>query len=148
MRPHLECIAQFLAPQDKKDVGLLEWFQQKATKMIKGLWQVKYQEKLRRLGLFSLEKFQSGSYQCCINTWWNGVKLKRVKGKRYSLLTFEDPTFRSQMAVLLPYKIPNLHVTLVHSLHIFHLESCWLKALSEIQYQCPSLSGLWVETMQ
>ena len=55
LRPHLKYRVQISGPHHKKDVGLLKQVQRRAMKMTKALEHLPY-EKLRELGLFSLEK--------------------------------------------------------------------------------------------
>jgi len=56
VRPHLESCIKLWSPQHRKDMELLKQAQRRATTMIRGMQHLSCGERLRELGLFSLEK--------------------------------------------------------------------------------------------
>ncbi|KAK4827026.1 hypothetical protein QYF61_013160 [Mycteria americana] len=90
VRPRLEYCIRLWSPQHKKDMDLLEQVQRRATKMIRGLEHLSCEDRLRELGLFSLEKrtafqYLKGAYKKAGEGLFTRVRSSRTRGNDFKL---------------------------------------------------------------
>jgi len=97
VRPHLESCVQFWSPQHRKHMDLLERVQRRATKMIQGMEHLSCEDRLRELGLFSLEKkrpradliasfqYLKGAYRKDGNKFFSRASCARRRGNGFKL---------------------------------------------------------------
>ena len=96
VRPHLEYCVQFWAPQFQKDIDKLECVQRRATRMVEGLESMTYGERLRELGMHSLEQRRAREDMIAVFNYVKGnhveeganmftAALKRTRGTGFKL---------------------------------------------------------------
>ena len=88
VRPHLEYCIQAWSPYLRKDIDMLEKIQRRAIKLIPGLRDLRYEERLKECGLTTLETRRLGGDQIEVFKILNGyenidsnifLKLRKVK---------------------------------------------------------------------
>ena len=104
VRPHLEYCVQAWSPTYEKDSWLLERVQKRATKMISGFSSLSYEQRLERLGMFSLRyrrlrgdlievyKFIQGRGDGYLANMFEISSVNRGRGHQYKLVMNQSRT--------------------------------------------------------
>ena len=71
VRSHLYCV-QMWSPQYRRDMDLLECIPRRATEMIQGMEHLSYKNRLKEMGLFSLEKRRHRGHQSAVFQYLKG----------------------------------------------------------------------------
>ena len=73
VRPHLDYAVQFWCPYYRMDINSLESVQRRMTKMIPGLRNLPYQDRLKKLDLHSLERRRVRGDMIEVFKWVKGI---------------------------------------------------------------------------
>ena len=88
VRPHLDYAVQFWSPYYRMEINSLESVQRRMTKMIQGLRNLPYSERLRALNLHSLERRRARGDLIEVFKWMKGFN----KGDINKILKVKDLT--------------------------------------------------------
>ena len=87
VRPHLDYAVQFWSPYYRMDIKMLESVQRRMTKMIQGLINFTYEERLKQLNLHSLERRRVRADMIEVYKWMKGFN----KGDIHKVLLVGEP---------------------------------------------------------
>ena len=79
VRPHMDYAVQFWSPYYRMDINMLESVQRRMTKMIHNVRNLEYKERLKTLGLHSLERRRLRGDMIEVFKWVNGINKGDIK---------------------------------------------------------------------